>query len=338
MFENILNQDRPIRLLTSLLHSKTIPHALLFTGIDGIGKRRCSIAFAMLCNCADLQSGSVNSGNNRINPCGNCSSCKKIKSGNHPDVITIKPSGTYIKIDQIRELCSLLSLKPYEANLRVIIISDAQTMTVEAGNALLKELEEPPSGTIFILTATQKSDMLPTILSRTQSISFNPFPLKDIIAILEQKHGVSHNDATILAAMANGSLAKAIAMSGSGRHNHLITQRKWLINILSEFITSEPMTAQLLAFALRLSKNKDFFLDSLMLIKTWLRDIIICRYCSEKVINKDIIAELKQISAQVTVESILNKIQIIDAAQKNILGNANLRLTSETMIIKFVRV
>ena len=337
MFENILNQDRPIRLLMSLLYNKTIPHALLFTGIDGIGKRTCSIAFAMLCNCVDLQSEPVSGGGNRIHSCGNCSSCKKIKSGNHPDIITVKPSGTYIKIDQIREICSLLSLKPYEAKLRVIIISDAQTMTVEAGNALLKELEEPPSGTVFILTATQKSDMLPTILSRSQSISFNPFPLKDIISILEQEHGISYNDAIILAAIANGSLAKAIAMSGSGKQNYLITQRKWLINILSEFIKAEPVTAQLLAFALRLSKNKEFFLDSLKLIKTWLRDIIICKYCSEKVINKDIIADLKQISAQITVESVLDKIQTIDAAQKNILANANLRLTSENMIIKFVR-
>ena len=337
MFENILNQDRPIRLLTSLLYNKTIPHALLFTGVDGIGKRTCSIAFAMLCNCADLQSESVSGGNNRIHSCGKCSSCKKIKSGNHPDIITVEPSGTYIKIDQIRELCSLLSLKPYEAKLRVIIISDAQTMTVEAGNALLKELEEPPSGTVFILTATQKSDMLSTIVSRTQNISFNPFPLKNIIAILEQEHGVSHNDAIILASMANGSLAKAIAASASGNRNHLIIQREWLINVLSGFVKSEPVTAQLLAFALRLSKNKDFFLDSLKLIKIWLRDIIISKYCSEKVINKDIIMGLKQISAQVTVESILGKIQIIDAAQKNILANANLRLTSETMIIKFVR-
>ncbi len=324
--------------MTTLFNNKTIPHALLFTGINGVGKKRCSIAFAMLCNCTNLQFLSERNKNPGINPCGHCSSCKKIKSGNHPDIITIEPSGTYIRIDQIRNLCGLLSLKPHEARLRVIIISDAQALTTEAGNALLKELEEPPSGTLFILTAPQKSDLLPTILSRSQVIGFNPFSLSDLISILKIGHGANHNDALIMAAMAGGSLSRAITTWKSKNRIDLINQRKWLINLVNNCIISEPPPNMLFASSLRLAKNKEFFLDSLKVIKSWLRDLVIYKYFPEKIFNKDMSDKIKEIAENVSEESLLHGIKAVDNAQKKILANSALRLTAEIMIIKLARV
>ncbi|MBW2248732.1 MAG: hypothetical protein JRF62_16445, partial [Deltaproteobacteria bacterium] len=163
-----MGQEQPIRLLTTLLQNGTIPHALLFIGIEGVGKRTAAMALAMACNCKAIKpehfsermkirsDGNIPSDQIKtISPCGRCNSCRKIESGNHPDIIVLNPSGPFIRIGQIRELCGTLAMKPYEARLRVVIISDAQTMNLSAGNALLKLLEEPPDRTILILTALQ---------------------------------------------------------------------------------------------------------------------------------------------------------------------------------------
>ncbi|MCP4630816.1 MAG: hypothetical protein GY850_46010, partial [bacterium] len=180
-FESIIDQDRPIRILTTFLQKGTIPHALLFTGIEGVGKERAAIAMAMACNCADNDAASdserhgtsVSGHSNTIrpiitDPCGICKSCRIIASDNHPDIIRLKPSGPTIKIDQIRSTVQTLAMKPYEARWRLVIISDAQTMNPAAGNALLKVLEEPPGRTILILVAAHTTDLLPTIVSRCQ--------------------------------------------------------------------------------------------------------------------------------------------------------------------------
>ena len=118
------------------------------------------------------ESGHVPEGTNRLakngrttldhlkttDPCGCCKSCRKIQTGNHPDIIQVKPFGPLIRIGQIRDLCRILAMKPYEARYRVVIISHAQAMNPAAGNALLKVLEEPPDRTILILTAMQATD------------------------------------------------------------------------------------------------------------------------------------------------------------------------------------
>jgi DNA polymerase-3 subunit delta' len=130
-FKLIINQEHPKRILTACLKTRHIPNAFLFTGKRGVGKRITAITFAMACNCIGKELDTTE-------PCGSCTSCLKIKSGNHPDIIAISPFGSNIKIAQIRSLCHILAMKPYEARLRVVIISDAQTMNPSAGNALLK--------------------------------------------------------------------------------------------------------------------------------------------------------------------------------------------------------
>ena len=136
-FGSIIDQKQPIQILTTLIKKGTIPHALLFTGIEGVGKLAAAMTFAMACNCT-TQLYNQKKSEDISGPCDQCRSCKKIRSGNHPDIIHIKPSGHYIKIAQIRSLCQTLAMKPYEARLRVVIISDSQAMNPQAGNALLK--------------------------------------------------------------------------------------------------------------------------------------------------------------------------------------------------------
>lgn len=345
-FESILDQQKPIKLLTTLLRNGTIPHALLFSGIDGIGKQLTAMAFAMACNCLDPEpehlcegEHSLHTAQNRhagTNPCGNCKSCRKIQSGNHPDIIIVEPSGPYIKIGQIRALCHTLAMKPLEARLRVVIISDSQAMNPAAGNALLKVLEEPPDRTILILTARHTSDLFPTIVSRCQHIRFNPIFRENIVTMLIEKEGVHPDDAAIIATMASGSYSKALSMIGPQTRTDWIHQRNWLINEVDS-LSSRPIGSQL-AFAARLSKNKELLPEFLEMIGSYLRDLVVYKYCPEKIINRDLRSKIQNRSPKITTASLLSKISDIQTAQKDMRANANLRLTLEVLVMRLATV
>ncbi len=295
-----------------------------------MGKRITAMTFAMACNCTDKEPDTTD-------PCGNCISCLKIKSGNHPDIITISPSGPYIKIAQIRSLCHILAMKTYEARLRMVIISDAQTMNPSAGNALLKMLEEPPARTILILTATQSSDLLATIVSRCQHIRFNPISTDNIIKALIDKERVDIEEATVVANMADGSLSKAFSMVKSSHRVSWLDQRSWLINAIGldqpEAMPMQPI-GLLLAYAERLSKSKPAIPDSLEVIQSWLRDLVIYKYSPEKIINRDLTDKVQSASQQADVKLLLSKIEAVQTAQRNIEAKANLRLTLEALIMR----
>ncbi len=341
-----MGQKRPIRLLTTILQKGTIPHALVFIGADGVGKRTAAIAFAMVCNClADkikdsygvvsdhLQKSIPSLGLIRSKgPCCRCKSCRKIKTGNHPDIILVKPSGPMIKIGQIRELCHTLGMKPYEASIRVVIISDAQAMNPSAGNALLKMLEEPPDRTILILTTMQTSDLLPTIVSRCQQIRFNPVASDQIEAFLIDSKGVNAKDAKIIAGIANGSMGKAVSLTTSFDRAKWMAWRKWLIHEI-DLLSTRPIGLQL-AFASKLSQNKKQLSDSLDIVKSWFRDLVIWKYAPDKIINRDLKNQIKAASSKIRSEVLLSKIDVVQSAQKSIESNANHRLTTEAMIIE----
>ena len=344
-FESIVGQQKPIRLLISLLQNKTIPHALLFTGLEGIGKLATATAFAMACNCQYSEPEVIAQGSptspialNRATStlfCGSCKSCRKIESGNHPDIIYVEPSGPVIKIEQIRALSYTLAMKPFEARLRVAILSNAQDMTPAAGNALLKLLEEPPDRTILILTARQRSELLPTIVSRCQHIRFNPISREALETMLIEKQGTSCDDAAIVAAMANGSFSKALAMIDPKSHINWINRRNWLIQEV-DALPDRPI-GLILAWAAMLSKNKELLSDSLEIVKTYLRDLAIYQYGPEKIINKDLENQVRKASQKVAVSSLLSKINHIQSAQENIQGNANLRLTMEVLALRLAK-
>ena len=347
-------QDRPKRVLSAFLRKGAIPHALLFCGIDGIGKLATAISFAMACNCLNRPSGDKthfrtdtflnyspdsrepfhkpSHDTNPILPCGECGPCRKIQSGNHPDIIQIKPSGSMIKIAQIRALGHTLSMKPYEALMRVAIISDAHTLNPEAGNALLKMLEEPPHKTLLILITSRDSDLLPTVLSRCQHIRFVPIPRKNIEAYLMEKLGASSTDAEVLSIMANGSYTQAQYLFES----HWMEQRNRLIRALGldhPFTTSPKPVAFLLGMAECLSKNKEEWFDCLQILKSWVRDLIISKFSPQHMVNKDMAKVIQQVSEKMECHKLLNHISIIHASEKQIQTNLNVRLMAETLIL-----
>jgi len=343
-FESIIDQKQPIRILKTLLSSEHIPHALLFTGIEGVGKHTAAVTFAMACNCSGLDSGQLSADGTNLTvavhngqqpvpagPCGNCRSCKKIQSGNHPDILSIQPTGSSIKIDQIRSLYRMLSMKPYEAKYRVVILSGAQHMNTSASNAFLKMLEEPPGQTLFILIAAKKSDLIQTVVSRCQHIRFHPISRKDLVSAL-LKEEIVPEDADVLAAMSKGSLSKALHMNQTGWMNH----RNWLINVfgLDKNQSMEDKSAGFFfSLSAYLTENKADLDDNLETVLSWLRDLMLIKYQSDKIIHKDLLETIKIVSKKNSTQSLLHKIKAVQRAQSAIRRpNTNIRLVLDILM------
>jgi len=336
-FDALLDQHRPVRLLTSALETGSLPNAYLFTGPEGVGKKTAAQTLAMACNCqagegdgahhAGDQTAEGGSGGSPAFSCGRCRSCRKILSETHPDVHWVLPAGNYIKVDQVRELCRRLSLKPYEAKTRLVVIAEAHTLNPEAGNTLLKILEAPPEKTLFILTARQGSDLLPTILSRCRHIRFNPISRENIKHYLEAHYAIDARDADIVAAMADGSLSNARVMV----EKNWMAHRNWIIKTLTG-LHEQPINYRL-AFSEFLAKDSGRLLTSLDIMKSWVRDLAVYPYLPDQLINKDLIEEITARSEEMPTRRLLDINRQIETAARSIQANANARLAMDHLVI-----
>ena len=324
-FDAIIGQRTPIRLLQTLLDKEAIPHALLFTGPEGVGKRMTARALAMALNCRADQV--------RKSACGQCRSCRQIVSGTHPDIILIQPQGAYLRIDQIRGLISTLGMKPLAAAHRVVIIAETQRMNAEAGNALLKVLEEPPRGTVLILTAPHPSDLLPTLVSRCRHIRFHPLDVEEVAALLTEKDALPVEQARAAARMAGGSYTKARYFAGSNWRD----RRDWLVRAAG-FDTAEGLRGRSLrpslAFAAELAARKDEIVDLIDVLMTWVRDLCILPHAPEQIANTDCIDLLGKVRSGISRQRLLKVWDALAKTQKDIAANANLRLTLDAMALK----
>jgi len=222
-------------------------------------------------------------------------------------------------------------MRPYEASVRVVVISDAQTMNPEAGNALLKLLEEPPGQTVLILTTDQASNLLPTIVSRCQQIRFKPISRQRLEEMVIEATGLDPAEAGIIATMANGSFTDAVEMS----RTEWLSKRNWIIREM-ESLDGQPVD-RLLAFAERLAGDKEMLLNALGVMMSWLRDLAIYTHRPQNMMNADLLDRIQSSARIFTMDAVMDKITAIQKAQKDIAANANLRLTVETMILRLSR-
>jgi DNA polymerase-3 subunit delta' len=195
--------NRPIRvLLHQSLLSGTLAHSYIFAGPDGLGKKRLALNLARSLNCRESSAG--------LYYCGRCASCRKIDSGNHPDVQVILPETRVFKIDQVRQLIQDIHFLPSEGTRRLFILESAERMNEEAANSLLKTLEEPPEKSILILLTTNLYALLTTIRSRCQILKFMPIPTEELEQALVQHYDIEAADAAKLARLSHGSLGVAL--------------------------------------------------------------------------------------------------------------------------------
>ena len=193
MFEKIIGNETIKKVLEKSIQNQTSSHSYLFIGIQGIGKKMLAIEFAKNILCLENQS------------------FIEFESNNHPDFMCIEPDGNRIKIEQIRLLQKKIQEKPIIANKKVYVINDAQTMTTEAQNCLLKTLEEPPQYATIILIGNQENSFLTTIKSRCMILKFQPIEDEEIKQYLQTNYGMMTITQNQLA-MFQGSLGKAIEL------------------------------------------------------------------------------------------------------------------------------
>ncbi len=196
----------PWQQLTSRLDR--MPHAILLAGLSGLGKNQFAIDLAEILLCSELQ---------KSKPCGNCKSCKLFTAKTHPDIKIITPAeeGKSISIDQIREIASYLALTPHTADCKILILSPAESMTLQAANSLLKQLEEPPGNSILILVSAAPHQLPQTIRSRCTRIEIKA-PAVEEAARWLAKQNVNQNDITAVLSTAGGAPLAALSLAQQG--------------------------------------------------------------------------------------------------------------------------
>ena len=170
MRDAIIGHHQILKQLYHAIASDRVAGAYLFVGVANVGKETVALNFAKSINCRTSDEGA----------CGTCLSCRKADDGNHPDLQIIRPSGAWIKIDQIRELQKRIIYRPLEGVRKVYILAEAERMNLEAANCLLKTLEEPPADSVLILLTTNLDALLPTIRSRCQIIPFHSLVVSEL--------------------------------------------------------------------------------------------------------------------------------------------------------------
>ncbi|WP_297055954.1 DNA polymerase III subunit delta' [Thermosulfurimonas sp.] len=247
----LLGQEPAVRLFRRALKTGRLAQAYLLVGPEGTGKESSIWAFLREIFCT------------RGEGCGECRPCRKLDQEIHPDVLCLRPQTgkSSISIAQVREAEEFLRFRPLEAPLRAVVIPEAERLSPEAANALLKSLEEPPAYAHFFLTAISAENLLPTIVSRTQVVRFRPLPPDLIRRILEDRLGFEPEQAHSLALLAEGSPGRALSLSEKG-----------LLEDLNRLITVARHEDPSLKFraAEALARKKNDLPELLDLVRLWL--------------------------------------------------------------------
>ncbi len=329
-FSQILGQERAVHFLKKVISGKKIPHAYLFTGINGVGKKSTALALAQAVNC---QNPVDNEG------CGDCLTCRQMKSGNFPDKIFLEPDGRNIKIEQIRELNRNLNYKPVSGRYRICIIERAEMMTEEAANSFLKTLEEPPSGNIIILKVVESLDLLPTIVSRCQKVPFRPLPLNIIREYLIDEMQEDNQRAMLIAGLSEGSLGRALEI----RENSFLEERMDSLSTimdLSDLSLSrvfEAATDYVNRFAKKSAGGPSGIgiFELMGIWKTWYRDMIVVKTGGPEgsLINLDLVDEVKERAYRINADSLIECFLLTDQAQRDLMRNPNQGLLLEKTLL-----
>lgn len=197
MFDTIIGNEKIKEQLTNTININKTSHSYLFAGASGIGKKLIAKQFAKAILCLEDRKS-----------CNKCKACIEFNTDNNPDFLLIEPNNGSIKIDQIREMQKSISEKPIISNHKVCIINDADLMTTEAQNCLLKTLEEPPAYMTIILVGANESNLLVTIKSRCTIIHFNKLKDEEIKQYLQNNYPNENMEQII--DIADGSIGKAI--------------------------------------------------------------------------------------------------------------------------------
>jgi DNA polymerase-3 subunit delta' len=222
---DIVGQERALRILLGMLRRDRVPSALLFSGDTGIGKRLTAVNYAKAINCLEPAN---------FDCCDTCASCKKIDAATHPDVTFAFPEKDEIKIDAVRKLEEKLFFKALEGRKKVAIVDDADTMNINAANAFLKTLEEPPRNSLVILVSSNPDGLPDTIRSRCIAIRFYPLSNESFRKVVSGGVGKEDMDSASNLSMGRPGLALA---------GDFVKDMEWFTGLLGSMIHEESKEA-----------------------------------------------------------------------------------------------
>lgn len=299
-----------------------VPHALLITGPESIGKRTLArlLTAALLCQAALEE-----------RPCGDCRACRKLESGNQPDFLLVEPEtrGKALSIDQIRELERFLKLTPIESACKIALVSDFEQATNSAANALLKTLEEPPAHARLILLASDADLLLPTIVSRSQQISLRPVSPPVIAEALIARWEVEPQTAQRLARLSGGRVGWAVrAATDPAYLERQTTALQLLFDLIRQDLPERFKCAETLA------KDTALLAETLEYWRTAWRDVLLLQTeAAEAVTYQEQQETLTALANRQTLPNTLTLLKTLEAAQAALRRHVNARLLAETLML-----
>lgn len=325
-FNSILGQPVLVGSLKRAVQEDMVANGYIFCGPKGSGKSLTAAVFARALNCR---------GENQDKPCGNCISCRKFESGNHPNIEIIRPTGASIKIKQIREVIAKVAKKPFESGFKVIILDEADKMTHDAQDAFLKTLEEPPANTIFILLAKNHNSLLPTVVSRCQVFYMRNVLTPQIESYLSENYNYDKEQISFAAVSANGIIGRAVEMLSNKELQDL---RKLYVSLTSKI--SNNSYTEMSAAAGELVESRETAEKLLDFMLSWYRDILISKQDCEKqlLVNSDH-ADIIMRQGEKLNENKLNRIiDVIKQTISYINHNVGTKNSIDSMLLNIMEV
>ena len=336
IFAEILGHERPRQVLAKILASGRVPHALLFHGVEGVGKRTVAMRLAASLLCDAPRQGEA---------CGSCAPCRKAAHGNHPDlfVVTRLPKDgsdddggdgelrAVVAIGQIREMAEHASYAPREGPRRVFLVDPADRLTVEAQNALLKTLEEPPGRGVIVLVASRPHALLGTVRSRCFQIGFGAMPPATLADALVRR-GMDPEEARRRASLSDGRPGRALTLDVAA----LGARRDAVLEALCDLSSSTRGVALLGEHATALvGDDEDDLVEGVDLVAALARDAARVASGRAEILHADAAGGVAELARALGADRAAEIVALAERLRGDLRGNANKTLVAETLLAAF---
>jgi DNA polymerase-3 subunit delta' len=320
-FEQIIGHDNIIQHLQNAIASHKISHAYILHGEEGMGKKLLATTFAKVLQCEERG----------ILSCNRCKSCMQSDSGNHPDIIRVTHEKVSIGVEDIRvQINADIQVKPYSSPYKIYMIDDADKLTEQAQNALLKTMEEPPEYAIILLLVSNINVILPTILSRCVLLNLKPVDKQAMKEFLMGQHQVPDYMADMAAAFSGGNVGKAIKYASSEEFERMKDDVLHILKYIDDMELHEVISGLKM-----LTASKNNIEDYIDLMVLWYRDVLMFKATMDPdlLLYRD---ELTFINKQANIRSYEGLEKIISAMEKakiRLKANVNLDIAIELMLL-----